>query len=273
MHICNKIRNKNKSKKRAVWDGSEKRVEGTVFAEFKDKRSQTPEIVKEWKTHGRRWKQERAMFREIMGADEEKDVGPIKALEAPKIVPGNVGNVLPTACDYKLPEDHVKKFTAPKKKRRSSRSLRLSAATSSGKKVIKPKASSTPRPLREHTELPKLTKEEIEALKLELAEKEPKPTSSPVFNSPERNLGTRKSKPGKKQASLKSRSKVNELRERSLLKKHNEQMKKKTPVVVKQSKQNETEVAGGEKKSYSTTTDEYRAREKIRRQRKKRKKR
>merc|ERR1719204_1281254 len=78
MHICNKIRNKNKAKKRTVWDGSAKRVEGTVFAEFKDKRAETPEIVKEWKKHGRRWRAERNMFREIMGAEEEKDVGPIK---------------------------------------------------------------------------------------------------------------------------------------------------------------------------------------------------
>ena len=63
MRICRVATKKNK--RRRVWDGAKKRVEGTVFAEFQYNRSKTPPIVKEWKKHGRRWKEESNQLREI----------------------------------------------------------------------------------------------------------------------------------------------------------------------------------------------------------------
>eukprot|EP00486_Rosalina_sp_Unknown_P012780 CAMPEP_0201596968 /NCGR_PEP_ID=MMETSP0190_2-20130828/193557_1 /ASSEMBLY_ACC=CAM_ASM_000263 /TAXON_ID=37353 /ORGANISM="Rosalina sp." /LENGTH=420 /DNA_ID=CAMNT_0048057657 /DNA_START=710 /DNA_END=1972 /DNA_ORIENTATION=+ len=63
MRICRVATKKNK--RRRVWDGAKKRVEGTVFAEFQYNRSKTPPIIKEWKQHGRRWKNESNQLREI----------------------------------------------------------------------------------------------------------------------------------------------------------------------------------------------------------------
>eukprot|EP00743_Colponemidia_sp_Colp-15_P005445 GILK01005854.1.p1 GENE.GILK01005854.1~~GILK01005854.1.p1 ORF type:complete len:632 (-),score=100.75 GILK01005854.1:118-1968(-) len=51
--------NKPKKRKLKVWDGSSKRVEGTVFEEFKDNRSKTP-------PKQTRWRREREEFRSII---------------------------------------------------------------------------------------------------------------------------------------------------------------------------------------------------------------
>ena len=63
MRICRQIT--KKKRKRRVWDGAKRRVEGTVFEEFQYNRSKTPPIIKEWKKHGRRWKDESNQLREI----------------------------------------------------------------------------------------------------------------------------------------------------------------------------------------------------------------
>ena len=64
MKICNKTHNK----KRKKYDADAKRIEGTPFEEFKYRRSSTPPQILEWKkTGGRRWRQEVAEFRQIMG--------------------------------------------------------------------------------------------------------------------------------------------------------------------------------------------------------------
>jgi len=91
MMICNKI--KKHSKKRKTWDGAKVRIEGTDFAQFANRRAATPEIIKEWKKHGRRWRTERDDFRVVIGSEEpgtdERDQ--IKSLKAPKIEVGQVG--------------------------------------------------------------------------------------------------------------------------------------------------------------------------------------
>lgn len=259
MFICNKIRKKNKAKKRGVWDGGAKRVEGTVFAEFKDNRTETPEIVKEWKKHGRRWKTERNMFREIMGAEEEKEVGPIKSLKMPKLKPGQVGKILPTACDYKLPEDHVKTFVQKKKRKKERRNSRTGSA---GRLIKDRKAPIIPepsRPLREHTLPSQLSMKEIAAV-IEKTKHVPKPTASPINNSPRKE--TKKHQASKNSSNRKVN--INALRESKLLKAHNEQLKKKTGRVGPTVQKLPADV-GVPAVKYSTTMDEYRAREKSRR--------
>jgi len=229
-----------------------------VFAEFKDKRSKTPEIVKEWKKHGRRWRAERNMFREIMGAEEEKEVGPIKSLKTPKIEPKPVGNIVATSCDYKLPEDHVKKFVEPKKKKKKVRTPRPSRNDSGGRSIKKTKALPKPSgPLREHSTPVILSKEEIAAIKKK-TENVLKPTTTPVFHSPKlvkmKGQGSKSCSNGKVS--------VNALRESKLLKEHNKQLVKNTrtgPTVQK------LPFDAGAPVKYSTTMAEYRAREKIRR--------
>jgi len=262
MFICNKIRKKNKVKKRKVWDGGAKRVEGTVFAEFKDKRSKTPEIVKEWKKHGRRWRKERNMFREVMGAEEVKEVGPIKSLKVPKLKPGQVGNVLPTACDYKLPEDHVKTFVEKKKRKKERRTPRTSVNGSAGRSIKQAKASIIPKPagpLREHTVPSHINLKEIAAV-IKETKTVPKATTPPVIHSPRKE--TKKHQVSK--SSSNSKVNINALRESKLLKVHNQQLRKKTgrvgPTVQKLPVD-----AGVPVVKYSTTMDEYRAREKKRR--------
>jgi len=230
-----------------------------VFAEFKDKREKTPEIVKEWKKNGRRWKEERNMFRAIMGAEEEKEIGPIKSLKMPKYEPGKVGNILPTACDYKLPEDHVKTFTERKKRRKERRTSRTSGIVSAAKSIKHTKVIPKPSgPLREHTKPSPLSKEEIEAI-IAQTKTVPKPTARPINNSPKKKKKYQGSK-----SCLKSKLSVNLLREGKLLKKHTEQLRKKTgrigPTVQKQSL--DVEAPAGK---YSKTMAEYRAREKTRR--------
>merc|ERR1712154_458640 len=72
MRICCKAQKKNK--KRKIYDGAKKRIEGTVFEEFQYNRSSTPEKVKEWKKNGRRWKKESAQLRQIAAIiDDKKD--------------------------------------------------------------------------------------------------------------------------------------------------------------------------------------------------------
>ena len=63
MRICSK--HQKKSKRRKIYDGAKRRVEGTVFEEFQYNRSKTPPIVKEWKKNGRRWKEESSQLRQI----------------------------------------------------------------------------------------------------------------------------------------------------------------------------------------------------------------
>jgi len=258
MFICNKIRKKNKAKKRGVWDGSAKRVQGTVFAEFENNRSATPEIVKEWRKHGRRWRQERSMFRAVMGAEEEKEVGPIKSLKVPKLKPGQVGNILPTSCDYKLPEDHVKTFVEKKKRKKKRRSPRTSVNRSAGrsKAPIIPEPSG---PLREHTVPSYIGIKEIAAICKETKHVS-KPKTPPVVNTPQKD--TKKHQVAKSSSNRKVN--INALRESKLLKAHNQQLKKKIARVGPTVQRLPADV-GAPAVKYSTTMDEYRAREKARR--------
>ena len=68
MRICSKA--EKKWQKRKQYDGAKKRIEGTDFAQFEYNRSSTPEKVKEWRKHGRRWKQESAQLRGAAGVPE-----------------------------------------------------------------------------------------------------------------------------------------------------------------------------------------------------------
>jgi len=198
------------------------------------------------------------MFREIMGAEEEKEVGPIKSLKKPKIEPGQVGNIVATSCDYKLPEDHVKKFVERKKKNKKVRTPRPSRNDTVGRSSKQTKVLPKPSaPLREHSQPVILSKEEIAALK-EKTNNVPKPTTTPIFHSPKfvkmKGQGSKSRSNGKVS--------VNALRESKLLKEHNEQLRKNTrtgPTVQK------LKFDAGAPVKYSTTMEEYRAREKIRR--------
>jgi len=69
MRICQNSKKKNK--RRRIYDGAAKRVEGTVFEEFKYNRSSTPEKVKEWKKNGRRWRTESSQLRQIAGIHDD----------------------------------------------------------------------------------------------------------------------------------------------------------------------------------------------------------
>lgn len=168
---------------------------------------------------------------------------------------------MPTACDYKLPEDHVRTFTERKKRSKERRTSRTSGIVSEAKSIKHTKLVPKPSgPLREHTKATPLSKEEIEAIIVQ-TKTVPKPTARPINNSPKKKK--RKTDQGAKDR-LKSKLSVNLLREGKLLKKHNEQLRKKTgrigPTVQKKPLDVE---APGEK--YSTTMAEYRAREKTRR--------
>merc|ERR1719495_1139770 len=68
MRICAKA--EKKWQKRKPYDGAKKRIEGTEFKQFEYNRSSTPEKVKEWRKHGRRWKEESAMLRGAAGVPE-----------------------------------------------------------------------------------------------------------------------------------------------------------------------------------------------------------
>ncbi|ETO27029.1 hypothetical protein RFI_10107 [Reticulomyxa filosa] len=77
--ICMKL---NKKKMRKVWSGSDWRVSGTEFEKFKNRRSQTPEQVKKWRKHGRRWRQEREEFRKLIDIEKEAEISkPTNKLE------------------------------------------------------------------------------------------------------------------------------------------------------------------------------------------------
>jgi len=198
------------------------------------------------------------MFRAIMGAEEEKEIGPIKSLKMPKYEPGKVGNILPTACDYKLPEDHVKSYTERKKKRKERRTSQTSGIVSAAKSIKRTKVIPKPSgPLREHTKPSPLSKEEIEAIIVQ-TKTVPKPTARPINNSP------KKKKDQGSKSCLKSKFSVNLLREGKLLKKHNEQLRKKTGRIGL-TVQKQTLDVGAPPVKYSSTMAEYRAREKTRR--------
>jgi len=200
------------------------------------------------------------MFRRIMGAEEEKEVGPIKSLKIPKYEPGQIGNILPTACDYKLPEDHVKTFVERKKRSKERRTSRASGKDSAGRSIKQTKVLPKPSgPLREHTEPTQLSKKEIEAI-IEETKSVPKPTISPVNNSPKK---VKKKDHGSKSCSNRKVS-VNLLRERKLLKKHNELVRKKTGRIGPTFEKLPLDLEASAVK-YSTTMEEYRAREKTRR--------
>jgi len=160
MRICHKIKSKATKKRRKVWDGAKKRIEGTDFAAFENRRSSTPELVKEWKKHGRRWRKEREQFRSCYGGEDEKEDnlrGQIKSLQRPKHEPGTVGNVIPSDCDYKLPENHQPKFVAPKRKKKTQ------GGRSRGEKkpvVVKPAGK-----LMKHSKPSCLTKDEVVQMK------------------------------------------------------------------------------------------------------------
>merc|ERR1712157_721893 len=69
MRICNASKKKNKRKK--IYDGAAKRIEGTEFAQYQYNRAKTPEIIKEWKKNGRRWKEESSQLRSIANIDAD----------------------------------------------------------------------------------------------------------------------------------------------------------------------------------------------------------
>jgi len=112
MRICNKI--SKHSNKRKVWDGAKKRIEGTDFAKWEKCRSKTPELVKEWKSRGRRWRDEREQFKTIIGSKETDDSNfraQIKSLSAPAIEVAQVGINKPATCNAamltKVPKKEV----------------------------------------------------------------------------------------------------------------------------------------------------------------------
>jgi len=159
----------------------------------------------------------------------------------------------------KVSEDHIKTFTARKKRRKERRTSQTPGIVSASKSTKQTKVIPKPAgPLREHTKPSPLRKEEIEAIIVQ-TKTVPKPTARPINNSPKKKKKYQRSK-----SCLKSKLSVNLLREGKLLKKHNEQLRKKTgrrgPTVQKQPLDVD---APGEK--YSTTMAEYRAREKTRR--------
>lgn len=65
MRICSKA--EKKWQKRKAYDGAAKRIEGTDFKQWEHNRAATPEKLKEWRKHGRRWKEESAQIRGAAG--------------------------------------------------------------------------------------------------------------------------------------------------------------------------------------------------------------
>lgn len=70
MRICNKAT--KECKKRKVYDGAKRRLEGTEFLQYQYNRSGTPELVKKWKKEGRKWREDSIRLRQGAGASPKK---------------------------------------------------------------------------------------------------------------------------------------------------------------------------------------------------------
>eukprot|EP01083_Nonionella_stella_P202908 740821_1 len=71
-------------KKRKIYDGAKKRIEGTPFEEYQYNRSKTPKKIKEWKQNGRRWRNESSQLREIAAVCND-----LKSIKKENIIKGN----------------------------------------------------------------------------------------------------------------------------------------------------------------------------------------
>eukprot|EP01083_Nonionella_stella_P144012 448744_1 len=113
MRICAKTQ----KRKLRVYDGAKKRIEDTEFEQYQYNRSKTPEKIKEWKEHGRRWRNESSQLRQIASVCSDlqvtKDGGSDKKDEESDIVTKAPSPKPVWKKPAKIPVRQIKR-TAPK---------------------------------------------------------------------------------------------------------------------------------------------------------------